>query len=142
MRNNTFNPNNRAEFSFNSGYDFVDFSEIGPYPDDNRVEKIAVGAKGELYTGLNGPVAAAIVKDGITERKAGRSVWIASNQDGEDFAALIRAAVVWSAPKEFITVQNPSLGGSSTQTYTILEIADFPNPYQIFVTLWYSRRFD
>lgn len=141
LRNTTFNVKNDMEFLFNRNYKFVDFSKAGPYPDDEKVERIAVGSENK-YAGLNGPVASVIVKDGITERKAGRAVWISTNQEGEDFKTLVRAAVIWSSPKEFISVKNPSLGGSSTQAYTIFESGDLINPYQIFVTLWYSRRFD
>ncbi|MBI1971998.1 MAG: hypothetical protein HYS53_01730 [Candidatus Aenigmarchaeota archaeon] len=141
LRNTTFNVKNNMDFSFNKTYKFVDFSETGPYPDNDRVERIAVGSENK-YSGLNGPVASVIVKDGITEREAGRAVWVSANQGGEDFKNLVRAAVIWSAPKEFINVKNPSLGGSSTRAYTVFESGDLANPYQIFVTLWYSRRFD
>ncbi|MBI3412484.1 MAG: hypothetical protein HY051_00190 [Candidatus Aenigmarchaeota archaeon] len=144
LRNTTFDAKNSVDFSFNRNYKFVDFSQAGPYPNDEKVDRIAVGSENEYTDGVNdiGPVAAVIVKDGVTERRAGRAAWFAANQGGEDFKNLVRAAVVWAAQKELITIKNPSLGGSSTQSYTILETGDMLNPHRIFVTLWYSRRFD
>ncbi len=141
LRNTTFNAKNSIDENFFRDYKFVDFSLAGPYPDNDKIERIAVGSEAK-YTGLNSPVAAAITKNGATAGKMGRAVWLASNAEGGDFKNLVRSAIIWSAKKEFTAVSNPSLGSSSTQSYTVLEQGDMNNPYQIFVTLWYSRRPD
>lgn len=142
LRNTTFNAKNSVEFMFDKNYKFSDFSEIGPFPDNNKVERIAVGSETKyVIPPDNAPIASVIVKDGITSRKAGRAVWVATFPNGDDGSTLLRAVVAWAAPKEFISVQNPSLGGSASQAYTVFEGGDMFNPYQMSVTLWYSRRF-
>ncbi|MBI4177021.1 MAG: hypothetical protein HY516_01505 [Candidatus Aenigmarchaeota archaeon] len=142
LRNTTFTAKNSVEFLFSKDYKFSDFSEVGPFPDDNKVERISTGSEKKYSMPPdNAPVASAIVKDGITDRKAGRAAWVAATPDGDDVSTLLRAVVAWAAPKEFINVQNPSLGGSASQAYTVFENGDMSNPYQILVTLWYSRRF-
>ncbi len=141
LRNTTFNAVNGIDVNFERGYKFVDFSQAGPYPDNNRVERIAVGSE-KNYRNIDGPVAAVITKNGATVGRMGRAVWMAANGEGDDFKNLVRSAIIWSAQKEFAMVPNPSLGSSSTRSYTVLEQGDMNNPYQIFVTLWYSRRPD
>ncbi len=142
LRNTTFNVKNSVDFIFKYNYKLPDFSEVGPFPNDNKVDKIAVGSgKKYVMPPDDAPVASVIVNDRITDRKAGRAAWLGANNDGEDFKTLMRSLVVWASPKEFINIKNPSLGGSSTQAYTVFENGDMLNPYQIFITLWYSRRF-
>ncbi|MFH0889783.1 MAG: hypothetical protein V1836_01400 [Candidatus Aenigmatarchaeota archaeon] len=144
LRNTTFSPKNSVELLFNNPYRLVDFSQTGPYPDNDKVDRIAV-ANGRKYMNGGteiGPVAALITKKGITEKSSGRAIWLASNADGKDFENLVKSSVIWLTPKEFINERNPSLGSSASQAYAILENGDMSNLYQIFVTLWYSRRSD
>ncbi len=145
LRNTTFDPKNSAELLFERPYGFADFAQVGPYPDNDRVGRVAIADNREYTEGGSetGPVAAMIIKKGVTvERSRGRAAWIASNADGKDFEGVLKSSAVWLAPKDFINVRNPSLGSSSAQAYTIMETGDMNNLYQIFVTLWYSRRAD
>ncbi len=139
LRNTTFNVKNSIDEVFSSDYKFVDFSLAGPYPDNDKIERIAVGSEAK-YNGLDSPVAAVITHRGVTSGMMGRAVWLSANNEGDDFKNLIRAAAIWSMKKEFSVVSNPSLGSSSAQPYTVFESGDMNNPYQILVTLWYSRR--